>query len=187
MFLSVTSRREILTSRRQNVTPLPRRDVTHHVATSNFDASDYSSVTSRREIITSRSQKVTSLSRRDVGFHVATSFGHPLCHVATWSLTSRRHMVMLSATSRRGLSRRDVGKSALCHVATWPRTSRRETGFKPGMGHFLSFTRANLSPEALASLLAGDQGPPELVFSPVVDLHSAQTHCKSPIVASFGS
>ena len=61
VFLSVTSRREILTSRRQNVTPLPRRDVTHHVATSNFDAS----VTSRREI-----------SRRDVILLF-------LCHVAT--------------------------------------------------------------------------------------------------------
>ena len=128
MFLSVTSRREILTSRRQNVTSLPRRDVKYHVATSNFEASVtsrreisrrdvrfhvatsfyYSPVTSRREILTSRRQNVTSLSRRDVGFHVATSFGHPLCHVATWYLTSRRHMVMLSATSRRGLARRDV-------------------------------------------------------------------------------
>ena len=183
MFLSVTSRREILTSRRQISKPLSRRDVRFHVATSFY----YSSVTSRREILTSRRQKVTSLSRRDVGFHVATSFGHPLCHVATWYLTSRRHIVLLSATSRRGLSRRDVGNSALCHVATWPRTSRREPGFKPGIGHFLAFTRANLFSEALASLLAGDQRPPELVFSPVGDLHSAQTHCKSPIVARFGS
>ena len=157
---SVTSRRGVLTSRRQFSIPLPCRDVNRHVATSKFEAS----VTSRREIsrrdvrfhvatsdeqlsVTSRRQNVTSLSRRDVGFHVATSFGHPLCHVATWFLTSRRHMVMLSATSRRGLSRRDVVKSVLCHVATWPRTSRRETGFKPGIGHFLAFTRANLSPE----------------------------------------
>ena len=132
-----------VTSRRQNSKPLSRRDVRFHVATSD----EQLSVTSRREILTSRRQNVTSLSRRDVGFHVATSFGHPLCHVATWFLTSRRHMVMLSATSRRGLSRRDVVKSVLCHVATWPRTSRRETGFKPGIGHFLAFTRANLSPE----------------------------------------
>ena len=126
---SVTSRRGVLTSRRQFSIPLPRRDVNRHVATSKFEASVTSrremsrrdvrchvatsdeqlSVTSRREILTSRRQNVTSLSRRDVGFHVATSVGHSLCHVATWSLTSRRHMVMLSATSRRGLSRRDVG------------------------------------------------------------------------------
>ena len=140
---SVTSRRGVLTSRRQFSIPLPRRDVNRHVAMSKFEAS----VTSRREILTSRRQNVTPLSRRDVRFHVATSFGHSLCHVATWSLTSRRHLVMPSATSRRGISRRDVGNSALCHVATWPRTSRRETGFKPGIGHFLAFTRANLSPE----------------------------------------
>ena len=160
MSLSVTSRREILTSRRQNVTPLPRRDVNQHVATSIFEASVtsrreisrrdviyYSSVTSRREIFTSRRQNVNPLSRRDVVFHVATSFGHSLCHVATWSLTSRRQLVMPSATSRRGISRRDVGKYALCHVATWLRTSRRETGFKPGIGHFLAFIRTNLSPK----------------------------------------
>ena len=131
------------TSRRES----PRRDVNFrslcHVATSFY----YSSVTSRREIFTSRRQNVNPLSRRDVVFHVATSFGHSLCHVATWFLTSRRQLVMPSATSRRGISRRDVGKYALCHVATWPRTSRRETGFKPGIGHFLAFIRTNLSPK----------------------------------------
>ena len=121
----LTSRREILTSRRQNVTPLPRRDVNHHVATSIFDAS----------------------SRRDVRFHVATSFYYFSVTSRREILTSRRQLVMPSATSRRGISRRDVGKSALCHVATWPRTSRRETGFKPGIGHFLAFIRANLSPK----------------------------------------
>ena len=92
------------------------------------------SVTSRREIscrdvtfealchvATWNSHVATSL------LHVATSFGHLLCHVATWPRTSRRHLVILSATSRRGiltsrrglvysLSRRDVNP----HVATWP-------------------------------------------------------------------
>ena len=170
-------------SRRQFSMPLPRRDVRFHVATSFY----YSSVTSRREIFTSRRQNDNSLSRRDVRFHVATSFGHSLCHVATWPLTSRRHMVMLYATSRRGLSRRDVGKSALCHVATWPRTSRRETGFKPEIGHFFGLHSRKSLPGTLASSARRHSGPSKLDFSPVGDLHSAQTHCKSPIVARFGS
>ena len=150
---SVTSRRGVLTSRRQFSIPLPRRDVKYHVATSNFEAY----VTSRREIsrrdvillflchvatskcnlsVTSRHRISRrdviwspSLSRRDVVPHVATSIGHALCHVATWDFTSRRGQFC-------SLSRR-----------TWPRTSRRETGFKPGIGHFLAFTRANLSLE----------------------------------------
>ena len=58
---SVTSRREIFTSRRLKITSLPRRDVDFHVATSVLKLS----VMSRRDI-----------SRRDVSLT-------PLCHVAT--------------------------------------------------------------------------------------------------------
>ena len=123
--LSVTSRRGPPTSRRQNYTSLPRRDVDLHVATSK----SHLSVTSR-----------PGISRRDVNVEA-------LCHVATWDVTSRRHFLM-------PLSRRDVGchvatwdKStlchiatsligALCHVATWPRTSRRDPVFSPRMVHF---------------------------------------------------
>ena len=87
-----------VTSRRQKITYLPRRDVNHHVVTSVFEAS----VTSRCEI-----------SRRDVILM-------PLCHVATWIFTSRRQIVRLSVTSRRGIltSRR--------HLVTHSVTSRRE-------------------------------------------------------------
>ena len=121
-----------VTSRRQKITSLPRRDVKHHVATSVFEASITSrreisrrdviliflchvatskyklSVTSRRGI--SRRDVIWScpLPRRDVGFHVATSFGHVLCHVATWDFTSRRRLVC-------PLSRRDLAP----HIATW--------------------------------------------------------------------
>ena len=110
---SVTSRRGVLTSRRQFSIPLPRRDVNHHVATSRRGISRRDvilvtlSVTSRRGI--SRRDVIwsPSLSRRDVVPHVTTSIGHALCHVATWDFTSRRGQFC-------SLSRRDVAP----HVAT---------------------------------------------------------------------
>ena len=101
-------------SRRHFNVPLSRRDVYFHVATSKYKLS----VTSRREI--SRRDVIWSspLSRRDVGFHVATSFGHVLCHVATWDFTSQRGLIC-------PLSRRDVAPHVatsssltLCHIAT---------------------------------------------------------------------
>ena len=110
---SATSRRGILTSRRQIVIPLPRRDVILtllcHVATCTVTSRRQTvklSVTSRRGILTSRRGILTS--RRHFP-------------------TSRRHLVLLSATSRRCPARRDVAKlSSLSrhdvtpHVATWP-------------------------------------------------------------------
>ena len=103
---SATSRRGILTSRRQIVIPLPRCDVILtllcHVATC--------TVTSRRQTV-----KLSVTSRRGI----LTSRRH--------FPTSRRHLVLLSATSRRCPARRDVAKlSSLSrrnvtpHVATWP-------------------------------------------------------------------
>ena len=91
---SATSRRGALTSRRQIVIPLPRRDVDFlrrdviltllcHVATC--------TVTSRRQTV-----KLSVTSRRGI----LTSRRH--------FPTSRRHSVRLSATSRRCPARRDV-------------------------------------------------------------------------------
>ena len=118
--LSVTSRREIFTSRRQNCIPLPRRDVKFSRRDVIFEALCHVA-TWNSHVATWNFHVATSL------LHVATSFGHLLCHVATWPRTSQRHLVILSATSRRGiltsrrglvysLSRRDVNP----HVATWP-------------------------------------------------------------------
>ena len=99
--LSVTSRREILTSRRHFKSPLSRRDV-------DFSRRDADFFTSRRQNCSSLPRRDVRLSRHDVIFealchvvtwdfnvatwnshvatsllHVATSFGHLLCHVAT--------------------------------------------------------------------------------------------------------
>ena len=83
---------------------------------------------SRRDITFTRRDVIWSLTlpRRDVAPNVATSFGHVLCHVATWDSnvvtwieptlchvatsprTSRRGLVKLSVTSRRHPARRDV-------------------------------------------------------------------------------
>ena len=98
---SATSRRGALTSRRQIVIPLPRRDVDFprrdviltllcHVATCTVTSRRQTvklSVTSRRGILTSR-RGILTLRR-----HFPTS---------------RRHLVRLSATSRRCPARRDV-------------------------------------------------------------------------------
>ena len=117
---SATSRRGALTSRRQIVIPLPRRDVDFprrdviltllcHVATCTVTSRRQTvklSVTSRRGILTLRRGILTS--RRHFP-------------------TSRRHLVRLSATSRSCPARRYVAKlSSLSrrdvtpHVATWP-------------------------------------------------------------------
>ena len=104
--LSVTSRREILTSRRQFL----KLSVTSRREISRRDVQISSLCHVATWIFTSRRHFNTSLSRRDVYFHVATSKYKTLCHVATWPRTSRR-----------GPARRDVAP----HVATWPRTSRR--------------------------------------------------------------
>ena len=111
--LSVTSRREILTSRRHFKSPLSRRDVDFsrrdvktaslcHVATSFLKPS----VTSRRGILTSRRGILTS--RRHF-------------------YTSRRPLVTYSATSRRDPTRRDViwscplpRRDVNPHITTWP-------------------------------------------------------------------
>ena len=99
------------TSRRHFNTPLPRRDVYSHVATSNCKALCHVA-TWNSHVATWTSHVATSL------LHVATSFGHVLCHVATWDFTSRRGLVC-------PLSRCDVAPHvatssslALCHVAT---------------------------------------------------------------------
>ena len=91
---SVTSRRGLLTSRRQLYMPLsrrdvnfyislPRRDVDPHVATSTFTFS----ATSRREFLQASVTSRRCPSRRDVGCH-------PLCDVATSPRTSRRCPVL---------------------------------------------------------------------------------------------
>ena len=85
-YSSVTSRREILTSRRQNVTFLSCRDVGFHVATSFGHplchvATWY--LTSRRQLVMPSATSRRGISRRDVG-------NSALCHVATWPRTSRR-------------------------------------------------------------------------------------------------
>ena len=134
MSFSVTSRRGVLTSRRQFFIPLPRREVKIHVTTSVFEAS----VTSRRVF-----------SRRDVILIF-------LCHVATCDSHVATSKCKLSITSRRGISRRDVIWStslsrrdmrfhvatsfgyALCHVATWDFTSRR--------GQKCSLSRRDVTP-----------------------------------------
>ena len=117
---SVTSRRGALTSRRQIVIPLPRRDVDFsrrdvilallcHVATC--------TVTSRRQTV-----KLSVMSRRGILTSrrgILTSRRHfPM---------SRRHLVRLSATSRRCPARRDViwscslpRRDVAPHVATSP-------------------------------------------------------------------
>ena len=66
----------IFTSRRHFNTPLPRRDMYCHVATSNCKALCHVA-TWNSHIATWTSHVATSL------LHVATSFGHLLCHVAT--------------------------------------------------------------------------------------------------------
>ena len=104
---SAMSRREALTSRRQIVIPLPRRDVEFSRCDVEFSRRDV--IFPRRDVIWSG-----SLPRRDVASHVATSFGLALCHVATLPRTSRRRQVKLSVTSRRDPARRDVTP----HVAT---------------------------------------------------------------------
>ena len=129
LHLSATSRRGFSMSRRHFNTPLSRRDVYCHVATSNFKALCHVA-TWISHVATWISHVATSL------LHVATSFGHLLCHVATWPRTSRRLLVMFSVTSRRELERHDVGLFALCHVATSPRMSRRDPVFSPRMAHF---------------------------------------------------
>ena len=83
---SVTSRREIFMSRRQNVGSLSRRDVVPHVATSFGNALCHVATWD----FTSQRGLKCSLSRRDVA-----------PHVATWAK-------MLSVTSRCGPARRDV-------------------------------------------------------------------------------
>ena len=126
--LSVTSRRGVPTSRRQNYISLPRRDVDLHVATSKL----HLSATLRRGFTRRDVIFDPSLPRRDVDVHVATSIGTGLCHVATWPRTSRRRLVMYSVTSRRDPERRDVVLYTLCDVATWH-------CFKPKIGSFLIF------------------------------------------------
>ena len=98
---SATSRRGFSTSRHHFNTPLPCRDGTVHVATSNCKALCHVA-TWNSHVATWISHVATSL------LHVATSFGHLLCHVATLPRTSRRRQVKLSVTSRRDPARRDV-------------------------------------------------------------------------------
>ena len=65
---------------------------------------------SRREVTFTRRDVIWSLPRprRDVTPHVATSFGHVLCHVATWDFNVATWACLLSVTSRREPARRDV-------------------------------------------------------------------------------
>ena len=100
-FFSVTSRRGPSTSRRQMNTPLSRRDVYFHVATSN----EHPSVTSRR-VFSCRDVNLSKpLSCCDVYLHVATSFLHVSVTSRRGIPTSRRGLNPLSVTSRRCLQR----------------------------------------------------------------------------------
>ena len=65
---------------------------------------------SRRDVTFTRRDVIWSLTlpRRDVTLHVATSFGHVLCHVATWDSNVATRVCLLSVTSRRDPARRDV-------------------------------------------------------------------------------
>ena len=121
-FFSVTSRRGSPTSRRQINTPLSRRDVYFHVATSIYTSLCHVAMcifTSRREFVQASITSRRRPARHDVLFtclchvatwdsNVATWIKSTLCHVATLPPTSRRRLVKLSVTSRRDPARRDV-------------------------------------------------------------------------------
>ena len=105
----------IFTLRRQFNTPLSRRDVYFHVATSICTPLCHVATwicTSLCHVATSSSTSRRhfnmTLSRRDVASNVATWIKSTLCHVATLPLTSRRCLVKFFVTSRRDPARRDV-------------------------------------------------------------------------------
>ena len=110
------------TSRHQINTPLSRRDVYFHVATSICKPLCHVATCifmSQREFAQASVTSRRHPARRDVIFtplchvatwdsNVATWIEPTLCHVATLPPTSRRCLVKLSVTSRRDPARHDV-------------------------------------------------------------------------------